>query len=364
MIYTSLIPGQYYSPIFYSILLFLVVIKVITIQGRGLNFNYSNNKEYYTFILFFIVTLFIGLRPISNSFGDMWMYEFIFDKLDKGKINEVIGGDLFWNNFTMICTKIMNSEMFFLLCTTLYILPMFLASKKLAKKHKYILFLMLIASFSFWGYAVNGIRNGVATSLFLFALTFNNKKHIQYILMVLSYFIHGSLLLPVLAFVLSRFFTNSRHYLFFWIMSIPLSLNLGGLLDGFFESLGFGGERLRYLSDRTRDDQFTYTGFRWDFLLYSASAVYLGYYYIFIKGFRDKFYTQTYNIYLFCNAMWILIIRASFSNRFAYLSWFLIALIIFYPLLKERFLKNQTPMLSYTILGYFAFTFFMFAIGK
>ena len=40
-------------------------------------------------------------------------------------------------------------------------------------------------------------------------------------------------------------------------------------------------------------------------------------------------------IYLTANAFWILVIRSSFSNRFAYLSWFLMAIIIFYPFFKH-----------------------------
>ena len=100
-------------------------------------------------------------------------------------------------------------------------------------------------------------------------------------------------------------------------------------------------------------------GFRWDFLLYSATGVYAGWYYIIKHKFNDAFYTRMFNIYLFANAFWILIIRAAYSNRFAYLSWFLLGLIIVYPLIKQQFLKNQSQKLAIILAIYFAFTFFM-----
>ena len=37
---------------------------------------------------------------------------------------------------------------------------------------------------------------------------------------------------------------------------------------------------------------------------------------------EDQLYVKMCNIYLLANAIWILVIRANFSNRFAYLSWF------------------------------------------
>jgi hypothetical protein len=62
---------------------------------------------------------------------------------------------------------------------------------------------------------------------------------------------------------------------------------------------------------------------------------------------------------VFANAFWILVIRANFSNRFAYLSWFMMALVIIYPFLKSQLMPNQNKVLARVILFYFAFTFLM-----
>ena len=128
-------------------------------------------------------------------------------------------------------------------------------------------------------------------------------------------------------------------------------------------SLGFGDDRTSYLTDTRFADQFSAVGFRWDFLAYSATAVFAGYYFIIVKKFEDKIYIQLFNIYVTANAFWVLLIRASFSNRFAYLSWFLMALVIFYPFFKAAFFKDQPKVLARTIIGYFGFTYFMFLIN-
>jgi len=106
-------------------------------------------------------------------------------------------------------------------------------------------------------------------------------------------------------------------------------------------------------------DNFSSTGFRWDFLLYSSAAVYASYYFIYQRNFVDNAYFRLVNIYLTTNAFWILVIQANFSNRFAYLSWFIMGIIICYPLLKELVLRNQNKKTGYIMLAYFSFTFLM-----
>ncbi|MBA4135207.1 MAG: hypothetical protein C0525_10825, partial [Flavobacterium sp.] len=104
-------------------------------------------------------------------------------------------------------------------------------------------------------------------------------------------------------------------------------------------------------------EEFSAVGFRWDFLLYSISGVFTGLYFIFKKEFEDEFYKRLINLYLMTNAFWILVIRANFSNRFAYLSWFLLGVVIIYPFLKRVFFKEQHQIIGKIILAYFLFTY-------
>jgi hypothetical protein len=77
-------------------------------------------------------------------------------------------------------------------------------------------------------------------------------------------------------------------------------------------------------------------GFRWDFVLYSLIPIAAGWYYIVKQKFDDHLYKSIYSAYILANSFWLLVIRAPFSDRFAYLSWFLMPLILAYPVIKQN----------------------------
>ena len=358
----SIIPLPYYTPIFYSTILVLVLFVVLKLFTKGYLIQNPNKKEYASLVLLIPVVLYMGLRPINGTFVDMITYNYDFERYASG--GEIrADSDLLWHNFMKLCSTIMSAKLFFLVCAIFYVVPLYKASKNWLGEDMYFLFLMFIASFSFWAYGTNGIRNGIATSLFVLGLSYADKRKLQFGIIALSFFIHASLLIPIAAFVLTLFYKNPKHYLFGWLLCIPLSLAFGGVFEIFFASLGFGDDRLSYLTaGNVNNDTFAYSGFRWDFLVYSAAAVFTGYYFTIKRNFNDKVYLQIFSIYVTANAFWILIIRANFSNRFAYLSWFLMAVVIFYPFFKKRFFRRQQLVLAYSILGYFGFTYLMFLI--
>lgn len=358
----NFISPQYYTPLFYNIILVIILFTFMKLNIKGYIILNSKKREYLSLALLFCVILYIGLRPIrGGGFGDMWMYNRVFENYASG--GEIsMSKDIFWNVFMKVCSGIMSAKIFFLVCAMLYVFPLYKAGKNWLGEDQFFLFLMLIASFSFWSYGTNGIRNGIASSFFVLALSYYKNKYWQYSLLVLSYFVHGGMLIPIAAFILTVFYKTPKHYLLGWLLAIPLSLLLGSTMEAFFMSLGIGGDRVGYLTMSEFDDQFSSTGFRWDFLIYSAVAVYIGYYFIIKRGFNDKMYHQLFNIYVTANAFWILVIRASFSNRFAYLSWFLMAIIIFYPFFKKQFFRKQQKVLAFTIILYFSFTYIMFLI--
>ena len=359
----TLIPTEYYSAVFYFALFLIIVVSLLKLLERGYVINNPKKKKYGSLLLLFSLTLYIGLRPVDPVFVDMETYNSIFEAYASGSIELLLDYDILWQFFIKTCSSFFTAQFFFLLCALIYIIPLYLASKKWLGVNHYFLFLMFIASFSFWSYGVNGIRNGISTSLFVLALSSTKKKYFKYGLFVISYYVHASLIIPLAAFVLTLFFKNPKHYFYGWLLCIPLSLVLGSFFEAFFGNIGFQEDRLSYLTQgNVNNDYFSYTGFRWDFLAYSSSATIVGYYFIIKKKFNDKIYIQVFNIYLAVNGFWILVIRANFSNRFAYLSWFLIAFVIFYPFFKARFFKNQNRVLAGFISAYFAVTYFLYLI--
>ncbi|HLA56747.1 MAG TPA: EpsG family protein [Flavobacterium sp.] len=364
----NIIPIQYYATVYYNILLFIVV--VVYFQSFASNLESSSNlksKQTLGAMLLAFIIIYMGIRDIDIIFVDMYTYSVNFQAYADGAPFNA-DKDLLFEIFTMFSSKVMTVGTFFLLCTFLYVYPLYLATKKMFKEYWFYGFLMLVISFSFWAYGTNGIRNGIATSVFIYGISLQ-KKIPKIIWVILAVMIHKALILPALAFAMTYYYSDSKMYLRCWFLAIPLSLALGSFWEGFFLSFGFGEEeRLAGYLSGSQDalDQIVEvkTGFRWDFLLYSATGVFAGWYYIVRKKFTDKFYNRLYSTYLIANGFWVLVIRANFSNRFAYLSWFILGLVIIYPLLKNKIADKQHQLIGRIVLIYFLFTFVLDVVLK
>lgn len=354
------VPLELYSDFFVNVILLVCFITLF----HTLVLNYSDKRVFVFNNLFSIgilgfLLLYIGTRPINGVFVDMITYSQTFDQIKYGSF-EVGNGDIGFELFLLLCTKITTVEGFFFLSACIYIIPLYIASKNWFPKYYLFAFLALVASFSFLAYGVNGIRNGMATSLFVLGLSYYKRNRaLMLVFFISSYLFHKSMSLPLLAFGVTFFLKDTKKYYFFWFLSIILSIGMGGVWISLFSSLGFGGDRLSGYLTAANSGQFSSTGFRFDFLIYSMAPLILAYHYIFKRGFKDPLYDQILHTYIVANAFWIMVIRASFSNRFAYLSWFLMAIVVVYPILKTNIWSNHFKKVGIVLLLYFGFTYFM-----
>lgn len=353
-----MIPVEYYSFIYYHIILLVSILILFNSNILSIN-NASNLKMIniagYSLLIFCI--FYIGYRPINKIFVDMEGYATIYHLISKNY--KLYYKDVVFNNYMLITSRFLDVKNFFLLTAFLYIIPLYIFSKKYFKKYWFYVFIMFIGSFSFWGAGTNGIRNSLATSIFILALCFYDKKILMYAVMAVAFGIHNSLIIPIVAFIISLFIKNPKWFFIIWLVSIPLSLFGGNFWQTIFANL-FQDDRIGYLTKNADEKVFQNTGFRWDFVLYSASAVFAGYYYIIKKNVKDVFYNHLLGTYIIANAFWILVIRANYSNRFAYLSWFLMAIIIGYPMLKYKLWNDQHKSVGIIVFLYYLFTYFMF----
>jgi len=357
----NFIPVAYYSSIYFQ---FILLITLFVLAQGNLKLESSQNltiKKALGFVIFFVVLFYIGLRPLNYRFGDMIIYERQFNSYAAG-VPLLIEKDALFEYFKYGVAQVASSTVFFFLCAVLYVVPLYLASKKFFQDYWFYGFFMIIASFSFWTYGTNGIRNGIASSLFLYGLS-KDRKFVVLTILFASTFIHKSMLLPLVGYIATLVYSNSKPYFYLWLVCIPLSLALGGFFTNFFMNIGIIEEKAveSYLGDFNQASEGVElkVGFRWDFLVYSAFGILAGWYYVFRRKYQDKLYLQLLNVYLFCNAFWVLVIRANYSNRLAYLSWFMLGIIIIYPLVKSKFFENQHQVIVRIILAYFAFTYIM-----
>lgn len=353
------IPLEIYAKIFFNFLLFVVCI--VFLQSPTTTIQSEKNLKFKNFLGHFVLivsAIYVGFRPISGKyFADMERYASSFIAYADGAM-VVSDKDVFFEYFAKFCSSFMDINVYFLTLVLLYMVPFYFVSKTFFKEYWFYAFLLFVASFSFWGSATNGIRNGIATSFFLFGVA-QKKNYAKYIWMFLAISFHKSLMIPTIIYFITLYYKSSKIYLALWLFAIPLSLIAGGFFENFFLGFGFGDEdRLEgYLTELDEGILNAKVGFRWDFILYSATGVFAGYYYIFKKKFEDQMYNQIFNIYLTANIFWILIIKANFSNRFAYLSWFLLPLVIIYPLLKKELFTKHHFAIGKIILIYYMFTY-------
>lgn len=353
------VPTEKYT--FYYYQFFLIVTLLVFFHSILLQMDDKKNIRFlnvFGFLSLFFTVLYIGFRPINGVFIDMTIYAYTFERFQNNDPIE-FSEDYGFYYFMIFCTKIMTKEFFFFVCALIYTIPLYLVSKKIFKQYWFYSFLMFCISFSFWAYATNGIRNGLASSLFILALSYHKKKYLCIGLMLLSCTFHQTMLLPTLAYIITLFYNSTGKYITTWIVAIPLSLALGNFLVKYIEISGIGVEKVGLYFTEEIDEGFSKTGFRWDFLLYSSMAVFSGWYFIYKKNFEDKFFHHLYNTFLIANTVWILIIQVNYSNRFAYLSWFMMGLVIIYPLLRQNFFKNQNTVIVAVVLFYFFFTYIL-----
>lgn len=369
----KLFSPELYQPLFLAIVFIFTIINYFRIKPlTSFGLLQSRNREGGIFLLSIAFVLIIGLRPVSSAFGDTVNYAYVYEMLsDVSSYTDILSGDeIIFNSFMFHCSKVMDVSFFFLIIEVIYVVPIYLACRKLAGNNSGIMMLFCFAAFSFFSYGVNGIRNGIACSLIILALSLiqgsTRDKIICVILCLLAIGSHKSTALPVICMLLALFIKNPRVMFLFWLGSILLSLAVGSQIENFFVSLGFDDRMDTYLNaDEETMEQFSTVGFRWDFLLYSCVPIVMGWYLIFRKRIYNNTYLLLLGTYIFANAFWIMVIRSSFSNRFAYLSWFLYPMVLSYPLLKLPIWKRtQGRNTGLIMLGHYAFTLVLFLIGK
>ncbi len=215
----------------------LFVVLLTLLHSQALAIDDSQNKSFIrvmgVFVILFVV-LYMGLRPLSGRyFGDMSTYANYFQNYQDGAPITSLK-DILFHFFMLLSSKLMEIHTFFLVCALLYVVPLYLVSKKWFPTYWFYAFLMLVVSFSFWAAGTNGIRNAIAGSLFLFGIS-REKRVFQLLWLFVSVNIHFSILLPILAFIAVQFHNKPKTYLLFWLLCIPLSLAAAGFGKAFLQ---------------------------------------------------------------------------------------------------------------------------------
>lgn len=198
----------------------------------------------------------------------------------------------------------------------------------------------------FYSYGVTTIRNGIALSMVLIAMA-NKKWYTQIPFFLLAVTFHKSCLLVVAAYYIVRYYNNIKIASAIWIICF-LAAAAGFSILPYMEF--FGGIDSRIESYIFSENEDYNQGFRLDFIIYSLIPVIICLYWVVKCQIKDEKYKSLLTMYILINAFWLLVITMPYTNRIAYLSWFLIPILITYPFFNDLIKFNKQKMFNMVVL--------------
>ena len=337
------------------ILTFFQFINTIT-QDSDRLVNEKHTPAWGYFITIVII-LYIGLRPL-HKYGDSWLYSTMFNLVQTGQWRSFnsIESEWLWEKIEYFFIDHSTCQMWFLCIAGLYIGCMGIAVRRWFPKNFTLAMMFAFTALSFHAYGTNGLRNGLSTSVALMALSFlfteKRRYFFSFLLLYCAISIHSSAAMITASAMVALYFHNARTNTIIWIICILISTVFSDSIVNLMTHI-LGEGRMSFYSEL--DNTFYVNkGFRYDFILYSSIPIILGWIVCVKNNLRDGIYEYLLATYTIANSGWVLINTIAYSNRFAYLSWFLYPVLLAYPFLKFRFMEYQSRMAGLLLLFHLA----------
>lgn len=334
---------ELYNIILIALITVLLVSLYISIN-RDKQASKTKNITLYSFAI--IIALLFGFRDTHVGY-DTVNYIDIFSSYIYISEFEV-SRDALWDLLNYTLAQITDDpKILFLIVAFGYIFFPICGVKKILTDNTIYFFLLFIISPNFFLYGANGIRSGLAASIFIFSFRFLDSKK-QWIILLFSFFMHASMAAPILFYIFSKYIKKT-HFIFI-IWGICLALTILGL--NLLSAIPFESERLSgYLS--SSNESLKILNMPVTFLTYGIIPIIFCYYIIHIKKLYDPFFNKLAITYILSNCIYILSFNVAFTVRFAYLSEFLMPLLITYPIFKFELFKHKELKLTFIFLFVF-----------
>lgn len=300
------------------------------------------------FYIFLLVIIIAGYPNDPNNITDRDRYEKTFYNISAYGLDFEYK-DVGWIFYNIVCVWFFGDNLYMLWLTTavIYVLSYFSFALSYFDKKKIFYFLVMTTGIlGFTSYGTNTLRQGLATACVLYALRRDTKFILKILLFIFALTFHKSIILPIISLIASSNIKNYKCYIYLWVSCLLFSVANFSLTDYMGNFVDFD-KRIEGYGDSLGGTSGYKTGFRLDFVLYSIVPMVYSYYYVNRYKIQDAFYNIIVRMYLFSNAIWLLVIRIPFTDRVGYLSWFLIPFMTLYPLLtySDQFKNVQRKVL-------------------
>lgn len=234
-------------------------------------------------------------------------------------------GDLVFYGLMYVVGLIGDFRLFLFIVSVLFFSCAYCAFCRLLQNNSSIAFLIFCISPYLFFAGINALRNGLAASLMLLAISYRQNVKWFVVLLFASCLTHFSMIVPAVS--LFMFHSKKSLNILFSIWGVLFLLSIGGVtFAGIIDfMLGFSNTS----SVGEVDSAYALR----DFLVYGLPVVVLVYWY---RNYcRDDMVQRILCLYLVGSCMQVIALHSStMAIRFAYYSGFLLPLVLVYPLTK------------------------------
>lgn len=330
----------------------MLSVALLSHSNNNMIINNNINARFLFYFLLICVSVNIGFRDVS--YIDTLSYSGAFLEMKGLSFSaslKYFEGEKLFNAITWLVAQLTdNARVFLFVIWFIFAIPFTKALNKIFIPWQATVVLFTYLNFPFfYNYTLNVLRQGIVIALLLYALALllNGKKGKKfYISIALTPLFHWTgLPFAMLLLFAATVGLKLRTWLGIWVfLVIGFVTNINSMFIRPVWNL------IPNIDIYTRSEVISnYSGGavnRLDFLIFSAIwliASILLYFYVF----KDETYKKLIKIYVMFNCLFLLLGFVAFSDRIAVYSWFLIPLLIWYPVLKSR---RYSPVLSIVII--------------
>ena len=328
---------------------------------------FFKNRYISRVIIFLMFGIMVAYIPTWNVYvSDMVRYVDAFQSMSSLTLSEILR---FWEWEPLFLvtqwfiSRFTESKLIYVLFTfTLFFVLLLHATKRIFVPWQRMFFIFLYLTFPFYYmYVFDGIRQGIAMLLLILAITYwydEDKKRIKFIVCIVAagLFHDTAFIMGAIILIITLFKLRFKPLLFIWVVTAILymtGLNENLLNFGFIQKM----EYVQIYSDPDRIDRFGGAN-KLDFFVFTAFFIFVGlllYRYIKLDEGKKHFYSFILKCYIGFSSAYLLFGFVAFSNRIAMYSWFLIPLVVAYPILFKE--KHSSALLFLIVFVSFIASF-------
>lgn len=324
---------------YYYFFIGLLILNLITNKSLFQSNFYAKLLLIYVIVLFLVVGV---TNPITADMSTYLKYSDIMENVSLFDSLNLTRWEPGFIIFQWFLSNINTSHTFFILISNLLILLLIVQSLKKVVPFNKIPLIMFgyLSLFSFYNLINNILRQGFSIAFLLVMLICLEKnKYLQSIIfLIIATMFHTTAIIGAIIIIFYKINVLLNKYIYiYFIAALTMVLNINQRLVSLlpFSLIGDVENYIQQYTSETSLLRYASVN-RLDFLLFSVFWFVFGLFLYKRYLFKDSFYLLIIKAYAVYGAIFFLLGFISFSDRLAVYSWFLIPLILFYPVIKMR----------------------------